>query len=220
MNDILDYKKPEPEIDENNFLFKLFSTPRKVFEYIDQSQTQRFLYAILFITGVAKSLDRASLKNFGDEYSLTFILGSSLVFGGLFGWIGLYLYSALMYWTGELIDGKAESTQSIFRTIGYAAFPSFLAFIPLLIQIFFLGNDVFTSADYTFDLSSIVSIGLVLLSILQLLLGIYSFVLIVIGLSVVQQFSIGKAILNLLFPIVGIMLFVLTIILFISLFFG
>ncbi|CAD7810568.1 hypothetical protein CHRY9390_02201 [Chryseobacterium aquaeductus] len=197
-NQFEEFEKYEVLSDQDIFT-KIWTKPRKVFKFINDTQYEKYMYILLFFAGVARAFDRATSKNMGDNSSLLTIVLGAVVLGGALGWISYYIYAALLSWTGKWLNGVAN-TSSIFRMIAYAVFPSVLALIFLVPQMAIYGIDVFRDADYT----SAGTFGNVLFwtsAFIQIALSITTLVLMVIGLSEVQKFSVGKAILNLILPI-------------------
>ena len=152
------------------------------------------------------------MKNMGDTFSLWGVITFCIIIGALFGWITYYLYSALISWTGKWLNGKGN-TDSILRVLSFALIPSIVSILLLIPQIIIYGNEMFKS-DGDIISGGIVSNIIVYSSMfLEFGLGIWTFVLCVIGISEVQKLSIGKSILNLILPVIVIMLPILIIVL-------
>ena len=197
-------------ITDQDIFTKIWTQPKRIFKYINEKQYEKYLYTLLFLEGIAKSFDRAVSKNMGENSSLFFILFVSIILGGFLGWISYYIYAALLSWTGKWLDGKGN-TSSIFRMMAYAMMPSILSLVFLIPQIIIHQENAFTSAEYDSG-NDFVDIFSSVFSLIGGVLSLFSFVLIVIGLSQVQKFSIGKAIINLLLPIAVIVVPILLIV--------
>lgn len=195
----IDRGSDRSNISEKELFMKIMTAPREAFKFINDYKYEKHLYILLFLAGIVRSIDRASSKNMGDNYSIWAVIGLSVIAGGLFGWISYYIYSALISWSGKWMNGKGN-TQSILRVLAYALFPSILSLIILVPHIAIYSNQLFKSEDDFYSagvVDSIVYIGFLLI---EVLLGTWSLVLCVIGISEVQQLSLGKSILNLLLP--------------------
>ncbi|HMR88256.1 MAG TPA: Yip1 family protein [Saprospiraceae bacterium] len=179
---------------------KIWTSPRKVFNFIHKTNHDKYLIILLFLSGVVRAFDRASLKNLGDTLSLWSIIAVCIIFGGLFGWITYYIYAGLVSWTGKWLDGKS-TTKAILRILSYAMIPSVLSGIFLIPQLIIYENEIFKSDGDIWSADLVSNILFYGSLFFEFLLSIYSIALCVIGLSEVQSFSLGKAILNLLFPI-------------------
>ena len=187
------------KIEPKEILYKLLTSPKEAFKFINDYKFDKHVTLLLFLAGIVRSFDRATSKNMGDNLSLWGIIAFCVIVGGLFGWISYYIYASLISWTGRWFEGKAN-TQSILRVLAYSLFPSVLILILLIVEIAIYGNTLFQSDNdisNTGLINNIVYYGLLLC---EVVLGIWSFVLSVIGISQIQKFSIWKALLNLLLP--------------------
>ena len=148
------------------------------------------MLALLIVAGISKAFDRASTTGMGDTLPLYGVITACVFSGLIFGWLTAYIYAALMSWTGRWISGEAD-TRSIMRVIAYASIPTIIAMIFLIPQVILYGDHVFRDeGDVVSDsmLQNVIYWGSV---IMEVLLGIYSLVLHVIGISEVQEFGIG-----------------------------
>lgn len=191
-------------VSDRDVFTKIWTEPRRIFKFINDTKYEKYYYLLLFLAGVVRAFDRASSKSMGDDSSLLMILFSAIVFGGAFGWISYYIYSVLLSWTGKWLGGIGD-TSSIFRMMAYAMIPSVLILFFLFPQIAIYGRDVFSDIEYIAP-GSFGNIVRSILSVFQIILSLATLVFMVIGLSVVQKFSVGKAILNLILPILIIIL--------------
>ena len=202
-----EYQQPTTFSDAEIFT-KIWTSPRKVFAYINDNHYDKFLIVLLFLAGIARAFDRAVGKDMGDKAPLWMIVVLAIVIGGLLGWISYLIYAAFVSWTGKWLNGQGN-TRSILRIMAYASIPSCLALVLLIPKIGVYGNELFMSDG---DLTSAGWIGNVIFwssFLLGLVLEIWSIVLFVIGVSEVQKFSKWKAFFNLLLPILFLVAFVL-----------
>jgi hypothetical protein len=197
-NNFIEFENSQKFTDKDIFT-KIWTSPRKIFKYINDNNYNKYVNILLFFAGISRAFDRASSKNMGDEMSLLTILAICIIAGGLLGWISYYLYAALLSWTGKWINGQAD-TKSILRIISYALTPSVIALVFLTPQIGIYGNEIFKSDGDLFSAGLIENFLVYGSLILELILGVWTIVFCVVGISEVQKLSIGKAILNLLLP--------------------
>ena len=180
---------------------KMWTEPRRVLKYINETKYEKYFYIILFLAGVSGAFDRAAIKNMGENVSLLGIIAGCVLLGGFLGWLSYYIYAALLSWTGKWLDGKGN-TDSIYRILAYAMFPSVVSLLFLVPQIAVYGIDLFRQDG---DLVNAGVFGNIIfwgsLS-LEIILGIFTLVFSVIGISEVQKICIGKSILNLLLPLI------------------
>ena len=208
----LEHPLERTQISEKDIFIKLLTSPREAFKFINDYKYEKHLYILLFLAGMVRTFDRASTKNMGDNYSIWTIIAICVIFGGFFGWITYYIYSALISWTGSWMNGKGN-TQSVLRVFAYAFFPSIFILILLIPQIAIYGNELFKSDNDLYSLASMESIVLYVILFVEFALGIWSLILCVIGISEVQKLSIGKSILNLLLPAILFVFIILVLVL-------
>jgi hypothetical protein len=201
MEDNLDVQSEELILSDREIFTKIWTSPRRVFKYINDNQYDKYVTVLLIFSGISRAFDRASMRNMGDDLSLWGIIGICVVFGGLLGWLSYYFYAALVSWTGKWLNGQGNTT-SILRILSYAMLPSIIALIFLVPQIGVYGVEIFkeegdiTSAGL---LSNIFVYGSIFL---EFVLGVWTIVFSVIGVSEVQKLPIGKSILNILLPVI------------------
>jgi len=212
MEEILDNNNESINLTDKDLFIKIWTTPRQVFKYINDNHYEKYVTVLLVLSGISRSFDRASIKNMGDKMSIWAILGLCIILGGLLGWISYYIYAALVSWTGKWLKGQGD-TSSILRIFSYAMIPSIIALLFLIPQIGIYGVEIFkedgdiTSASW---ISNILVYGSMFL---EVVLGIWTLIFCVVGISEVQKLSIGKSILNLLLPILVILVPILIIVL-------
>ncbi|SMG53515.1 Yip1 family protein [Arenibacter troitsensis] len=200
MNSELTNTENQQDLTDKEIFMKIWTSPRKVFKFINDNHYDKYVNGLLFFAGISRAFDRASLKNMGDNMSLIAILGLCIIVGGLIGWISYYIYAALLNWTGKWINGQGD-TKSILRIISYAMTPAIIALIFLIPQIGIYGNEMFKSDGDIISAGIIANVFVYGSMILEFILGIWTIVFCVVGVSEVQKLSIGKSILNLLLPL-------------------
>lgn len=199
--------KPLEEISDKEIFTKIWLSPRIVFRYLNEKNYDKFLYPLLFLAGMTNAIN----KDFPGSQSTIFtklLIGA--VAGGLLGWIGMLLFASLMSWTGTWIKGKAD-TKQLLRVSAHAYIPSILSVLAVLILILVFGLRVL-SQSFSIETYSLVEIIIYFSMLLaQFTLGIWAFILFLVGVSEVQGFSIGKAFLNIVFSLMVILLPLLSI---------
>jgi tetratricopeptide (TPR) repeat protein len=163
--------------------------PRWTIGRLAQADPDRDVLAIAIIVGYGIWLSIERYLGSGDHLAPHEILGFGLLIGPVLGLLLLYLGSKLLALSGSWLAGRATSRQ-VRTALAWAATPlvwTQLLWLPLiLIQ----GGNVFRSATG----------GNVLPPVLQSFFltlvagfGLWSFSLLLIGLSEVQQFSLWRA---------------------------
>lgn len=187
-------------LSDKEIFTKIWMSPRMVFQYINERHYDKYVPILLIIAGIARAFDRAATKNLGDTLSLWVIIGGCIVLGGLLGWLSFYIYAALLSWTGKWLHGKGNTT-SILRVLAYAFIPISLALLLMVPQIGIYGIEIFKSDGDTTSAGMLLNIFYYGALILEVVLGIWAFVLCVVGVSEVQKLSIGNAVLNIFLPV-------------------
>ncbi len=200
MNNEIESTNQTKTLTDKELFYNIWTKPREVFKYINEKPFDKYVKILLVLAGISRALDRASMKDMGDNMSLWGILGISIVVGGLLGWISYYIYASLLSWTGGWLDGQGD-TNALLRILSYAMIPSIVAMLFLIPQIAIYGNEIFKAEGDIISAGLIPNIVVYGFMIIQIILGIWTMVLCVIGVSEVQKFSIGKAILNILLPV-------------------
>lgn len=189
----------QPQLTDRQLFTQLWIRPRRVFRYINDTAYDKFMIPLLILAGISRALDRASLKDMGDERSLGQIIFFSLIGGGLLGWLTFYIYAALLSFTGKWLKGQGD-TKSILRAMAYGMFPMVLILVLLIPQMAIYGNEIFKSEGNIYSAGTAANVLVYTSMGLEMVLGVYTLVLCTIGISEVQKLSIGKTILNILLP--------------------
>ncbi len=205
LDDNIEEYTPDIQLTDKEVFTKIWLSPREVFQFIDDKKYEKYLSYLLILGGISNAFDNAASESFGDSMSLLTVIGVCIFVGGVLGWISFYIYAALISWTGKWINGQGD-TASLLRMTAHSMVPAIVALVLLIPQIAIGGNAVFQSAIDISETSTIESVIFYSVLFLELVLGIWTLVLFVIGISVVQRFSIGKSILNMILPILVILI--------------
>jgi len=184
---------------------KIWFSPRTVFKYVLYRNYDKYVTALLILGGVSRAFGKAADKGMGDTMSLWGIIGLCVFVGGVVGWFISGIYAGLINWTGKWLKGQGNA-KSILNVMAYAYIPSILSLVLLVPELSIYGVEVFkTGGDI---ISAGISSNILFYSalILEVILGIWTVVLLIIGVAEAQKFSIGKSIVNLLLPILIIFL--------------
>ena len=200
MENILEVPVENINLTDKELFTQIWTSPRKVFKYINDNHYDKYVTVLLLLSGISSTFDRASMKNMGDKMSLFGIVGLSVILGGLLGYLSFYIYAALVSWTGKWLKGQG-TTSSILRVIAYAMIPSIIGLLFLIPQIGIYGVEIFRSDGDIYSAGLISNIFVYGSMVLEFILGIFTFIFCIIGISEVQKFSIEKATLNVLLPI-------------------
>lgn len=199
LNENLTPESENPEFTDKEIFTKIWTSPRLVFKYLNDNNYDKFVYVLLILAGITKTFERASTKSMGDNLPLIAVLAICIVLGGLLGWISIYIYAALMSWTGKWLKGQGN-TNSLVRMISYASIPSILGLILLIPQVAVFGNEIFQSDFNMYERGMLSLIVFYFTIAIEIILAIWTIAIFIIGTSEVQKLSIGKSILNIILP--------------------
>ncbi|MNL19490.1 Yip1 domain protein [compost metagenome] len=193
----------QEEVNPKNILVKIFTAPKEAFQFIESYKYNKHVTLLLILSGIIKALDKAESKSMGDHFSIWGVIGFSIFIGVLFGWILNYIYSFFISKTGRYLNGKA-STESILRVLAYSLIPAIISLFVFFLRILIYGNSIFRSSIiYEGELNNIIYYFFIFI---DLFLMSWSLILFIIGVSIVQKFSILKSIVNIISPAILIMI--------------
>ncbi len=193
-----DYDFESAELTDSEIIGSIWLEPKFIFEYLIQKNYRKWVLLLIVLGGISGRLAEISNDNYADHFPFGPVV-FSIIGGAIFGWIGYYIFSFLVSWTGKWIDGTANS-DTLLLVIAYAQIPIILA-----IAIYALELILFNTSQFTYEQMMALDMDQKLLFFplfaVELVLSVWSIVLLVVGVSVAQNFSIGKSILNLLMPV-------------------
>ncbi|MBV1923632.1 MAG: YIP1 family protein [Flavobacteriaceae bacterium] len=182
---------------ENKLLQTIWLKPTQTLKFILEHCPDKFVTGFLILGGVSRAIDRASNKSMGDTMDTWLVLTIAILAGGVFGWVSYYIYAWAMSYTGKWLKGKAESDK--FKTIlAWSLVPTIASLLLLVPELIIFGDDLFRSEISNNSDTFIYSY--VFFALLEVLLAIWSIVILVKGISIIQNFTIGKSILNMFLP--------------------
>jgi hypothetical protein len=197
-------------ISEDTLLSKLCTQPKATLTYILTYCPDKYLSVLFMLGGIVRAIDRASSKNQGDHFSTAAILALALIGGSISGWISYSIYAWSLRVAGNWLGGRARTNE--FKTIvAWSLVPSIAGLLLLLPEIAILGDSLFKSKQD--DTSGLETSILTICNLGGVVLGIWSFVLLVKGTQLIQEFSVGRALANIILPIIVIVVPILLLVL-------
>lgn len=171
--------------------------PTDTLNYLLNNAPEKLVIPLFMLGGVVRSWDKA-IERASEDADLFFNLGLATLIGLFFGWITYYIWAWALSVTAEWIGGKASPKN--YRTIlAWGLIPSICSLIIIGIQFNFFKEQLIS--DDIINTSSLMTTLFLLSLLVELALGIWSLVIIVKGISIIQNFSIGQSILNIILPI-------------------
>jgi len=215
-DDLISLTNDQPPLEPLlNPLFSMWCYPRATIRQIlntpSDTSSDMILWTLAALGGIGSVIDKAAIKSTG-EHSWLFVVVAALIGGPAFGIIHLYISSALIHWTGKWINGKA-SFDEIKIANAWSNIPLIWALILTAVEIYLFGNEMFAQNTPIIDSSMFLTIAFVICGILDLIIGIWAYIILIKSIAEAQQFSAWAAIGNLL--LYGVVLLVPILIIFI-----
>jgi hypothetical protein len=184
-------------VNESKLIYEIWIKPTQTLKYILNTCPEKYVTLFIVLGGITEAINKASNKNNGDNMSTMAVLSFAIIGGALFGWISYYLYAFFLSITGKWLNGRAEPQQ--FRTVlAWASVPTISSLLLLIPELLIFGDDLFRSELSNSELSYTLLYGI--FSLIEMVLGIWTIIITVKGISIIQEFGIGKSILNLFLP--------------------
>jgi hypothetical protein len=146
------------------------------------------VYPLAMLWGIREVLDRACTCDVGDEYSLGTILLVSLVLGSAGGLLSLWISAWVLGWTGKWLHGKAEA-QHLRTACAWACVPVVFALGLWMIQLLVIGPEMFKSETPQLHASAMRDGILVITAALEIVLSLWSLVLLCQTVAEAQGFA-------------------------------
>jgi hypothetical protein len=197
---ILDNETAEPfdhpPITFRQVFIDIWAYPRKTHELLYHQEFDKHFYGLLAIAGMVNYSNRVFLN--AEDY-----LGLSewmwwVIKGCVFGMMTSFVWASILSFTGSWIGGKGDFF-GVLRAISYSSIPLVPAFILAILQVI-LGYQSIQATDE--GILTGLNIAFAICGIAMAILWIWNLVLIIIGISVVHQFSVLKSILTVIIPFI------------------
>ncbi|MFO0013388.1 MAG: Yip1 family protein [Planctomycetota bacterium] len=198
---------PSSEVIEGEFrpLRTVWFAPRATVRRIVSVNPTLYVLPFVCLAGIGSALDRASLRNLGDQTSLPAILTIAVILGPLGGLLGWWIGSHLIRISGAWIGGIADS-EAIRTALAWASLPNVLALFLWIPQLALFGSENFTTDTPQIDSQPGLLVALMVIGVLELTLGIWTLVLLCNMIAEVQNYrSAWKGLGNLI--LAGLLLF-------------
>ncbi|MEP0936717.1 MAG: YIP1 family protein [Cyclobacteriaceae bacterium] len=185
------------------FLLTLFK-PKTTFPKLIVATKSWPFNLTLVIAAISIAFSQAQKTGLGDGKSIFEVITYTVIGGATICYLFLLIYIKLIHWTGKLFKAEGEF-KTIYKVFATATLPLAFRTLSFCILILLFGNDIFQSHFNVAFLSNSEALIYQAFVALDFILIIWTLVLIIIGLSIVQEFSIIKSIFNYLLPAVILM---------------
>lgn len=167
--------------------------PRATFTALLQYYPMEYVWPLFYLGGVANYIDSAIAGGSGNQYPGFVIFVQALTVGGIGGIIFFNIFSGILCWTGSFLKGAA--TEEDCKTIvAWSLIPA-ISSLALLIP-----NYIIHSEALFIDGGTANALPFLASLVAELILTVWTIMLLAVGTSVAQKFSTGKGAINILLP--------------------
>ncbi len=181
--------------------FSIWIKPCATIQQIVDTNSQHFVIRLAVLSGFFGLLNQAMIKNLGDQLEWPYILLGAVILGPFFGIALLYIFSALIRWTGSWIGGNASS-RDIRAVAAWSSVPSITPGMLFLVPgLVLFGQELFTAQMPTLATNPSLARLLLGVGVISIVTKIWTFVVFVKCLGQVQGFTPSRALGNLVLAI-------------------
>jgi hypothetical protein len=210
-NPLSSVEEPGPDVSPKNAWRYIWIYPRQVFQSALRNFQGKYVVLIFALSGLSSDYSIVRLSEaFNSSFIITFLyaIAGSMILS--------YLISELFSWllceAGKIFGGHA-SYKEMRTVLAWSLIPTVGASV-LSVGDIIVRVQSSVSQDVPIKSSFLASL-LTALSTVQFALGIWTFILLMVGVKTVQNFSYFKSILNMLLPFL-VLLCIFTLLIFIS----
>ncbi len=196
----------------------MWTQPRATIQQIVDRDPSHLVLLLAAVAGVFEGLNRASMKSLGDRMEVPYIVAAAVVGGLIGGIIGLYIAAALLRWTGQWIGGAASS-ETLRTAVAWSNVPAIWMGMLWIPQGVLFGKELFTSETPEMEASSFLTTLFYGIAFMEVIIGIWAFVILLKAVGQVQGFSAWKALGNMVLSALVVLVPLILIFTAVSLFF-
>jgi len=190
------YRTEGIDLSKENPFFTIWTRPRATIRGIVNINPAYLVILLTIASGIVQALNDAVRINAGDNLSLQAVLVTALVRGSIGGLIFLYVGAWFVGLSSSWLGGRADSGE-VRAAMAWSSVP-IVATIPIwLIQLAVAGREMFTTEMPNVVANPALSVFMIVTTVIEVLLAIWSFVLFLKTLGEVQGFSAWRALASL-----------------------
>lgn len=189
----------------------IWSKPKETIRQIIDVNPNHRMGLLMLLYGLLGLISLSQQYSLGIYYNLWIILAAALILAPLWGYIAISLSSFVIFFSGKLLNGQGnyKEVRAVFTWAVVPLVVNLVTWI-FLIGLFGLGVFVEFPAGMTFSAFNIYLV--LILFTAQVVFSVWSFVIVINGISEVQKFSILRSIGNLLlgalvFAVISLLIF-------------
>ncbi|MBI9049738.1 MAG: YIP1 family protein [Anaerolineaceae bacterium] len=173
--------------------------PRETIRHILETNPDNHVLLFAMILGVLKAFDVASDNYIGDTLPFLGTIMLCIVSGMIIGPIRLYIYALLYHWVGTLFGGIGNQKE-IRTAYVWSSMPTMFTLPIWILLLFIYGEELFMEYSPNLESHPLLFLLSLPLFVIIVILSIWSFILLILNLSEVQQFSIWRALATYFLP--------------------
>lgn len=179
----------------------IWTEPRKTVRSIVNTDPKFGFVILSGIYGFPMALNLAQNFSLGASIPVWAILIGALIICIILGMIGITISTWLLHFTGRWIGGRG-SFQTVRTAVAWSNVPNVVTILMSLILVAMFGRAMFNAAFSATHFMGTQAGIIFIVFLLQAVASIWGFIILLVGLSEVQGFSVWKALLNVLIPFV------------------
>jgi len=173
----------------------LIKKPQKAFRLIFEYDLDKYQYHLLVIFGITNVVNRQVFTLSDVKTNLFPNLFYAVAIGGIVGWIGLFLLSLLIYASGKWLRGESNGAD-IRMALSYSIILAMFSLVTAGISILLLRLNDYQLPHRAYIINDVNYWVIKVNYIFNIILNICFLGLLIIGVAVVQGFSVFKGFLN------------------------
>lgn len=159
---------------------------------INEPNNYSQILLLLLLGGYIYAMNQASLKSMGDDYDMGTLFSLFALAAVLVAAVEYYVVAGIYYLLGKWIGGKG-TLREVRLSVVYANIALIMAAITWIPLLLLFGKENFTSLTPMMDANPNLLYTLVIISVIELVLGIWGMVIALKCMAEAHQFSAWKA---------------------------
>lgn len=183
---------------QTNPWISIWTCPRKTISEIVAENPKRDFWVLAFIYGFVALLNLFQSLEIGNSIQFFAILLLSVIFAVPWGWLVFTVWSWVILWIGKLLKGQGSFHQ-MRAAFAWSCVPLLANALLWIVLILGFGNSLFQNFSESQQIRTGHAVFLFCVLIAKVAFTIWSLIIYINALAVVQKFSIARSIFNIVF---------------------